>query len=105
MMAPEFEEAAKELDGKVRFVKIDTDKEPDISATMNIMGLPTLLFIDENKSIEGQNGEGSGGKPILKHRFEGALQKDSIVSLCKHYFFGEPLPDQSNELEEYDSCS
>jgi len=31
-MAPEFEEAAKDLSGKVRFVKLDTDLEPGKSA-------------------------------------------------------------------------
>ena len=30
-MAPEFEEAAKEMEGKVRFVKLDTDKVRSIS--------------------------------------------------------------------------
>ena len=44
-MAPEFEAAAKELKGKVRFVKIDTDQEPEMAARLNIMGLPTLLFL------------------------------------------------------------
>ena len=31
-MAPEFEAAAKDLSGKVRFVKLDTDLEPGKSA-------------------------------------------------------------------------
>jgi len=31
LMAPEFEAAAKEFEGKVRFVKLDTDKDPEIS--------------------------------------------------------------------------
>jgi len=30
LMAPEFELAAKDLSGKVRFVKLDTDLEPDM---------------------------------------------------------------------------
>jgi len=46
-MAPEFEAAAKELKDKVRFVKLDTDKEESMAARLNIMGLPTLLFLDK----------------------------------------------------------
>jgi len=84
-MAPEFEEAAKELEGKVRFVKLDTDKEPDISARLNIMAMPTLLFLNENEPGEGEVGG---------HRFEGAVGKDSIIAMCEHYFFGAPFPEQ-----------
>jgi len=90
-MAPEFEEAAKELEGKVRFVKIDTDKEVDISARLNIMAMPTMLFLEGNDSVEGVPND---GRPVLKQRFEGALQKDSIVALCEHLFFDKPLPEQ-----------
>jgi thiol-disulfide isomerase/thioredoxin len=41
-----FEAAAKELKGKVRFVKLDTDKHKMMAARLNIQGLPTLLFLD-----------------------------------------------------------
>lgn len=30
-MAPEFEAAAKELEGRVKFVKLDTDEEPEMA--------------------------------------------------------------------------
>eukprot|EP00980_Cylindrotheca_fusiformis_P028566 scaffold22611_cov153-Cylindrotheca_fusiformis.AAC.6 len=45
LMAPEFEAAAQDLKGKVRFVKIDTDKDEIMASRLNIMGLPTLLSI------------------------------------------------------------
>ena len=41
-MAPEFEAAAQELKGKVRFAKLDTDKDEAMAARFSIMGLPTL---------------------------------------------------------------
>ena len=46
-MSPEFEAAAKELEGKVRFVKLDTDKEEEMAGRLAINGLPTLLFLDK----------------------------------------------------------
>lgn len=88
LMAPEFESAAKELRGRVRFVKIDTDKDPEIAGRLNVMGLPTLLFLDK---FEGDDGP---AKAVLKERIEGAIQKDSIVAICEHHFFGGPKPAQ-----------
>jgi thiol-disulfide isomerase/thioredoxin len=92
-MAPEFEAAAQELKGKVRFVKIDTDKDEAIAARLNIMGLPTLLFLDK---FEPKDGEGTEeeqeAKAVLKGRIEGALRKDNIVELCEFYFFDGPEP-------------
>eukprot|EP00562_Extubocellulus_spinifer_P028935 CAMPEP_0178656428 /NCGR_PEP_ID=MMETSP0698-20121128/24806_1 /TAXON_ID=265572 /ORGANISM="Extubocellulus spinifer, Strain CCMP396" /LENGTH=144 /DNA_ID=CAMNT_0020298457 /DNA_START=142 /DNA_END=576 /DNA_ORIENTATION=+ len=91
LMAPEFEAAAKELKGKVRFVKIDTDQEPEMAARLNIMGLPTLLFLDKFEPEEGSKEE---AKAVLKDRIEGAIRKDSIAALCDHHFFGGPRPEQ-----------
>jgi len=89
LMAPHFEEAAQELDGKVRFVKIDTDKEPEMANRLNIMGLPTLMYLDKFVPEDGEEGEASA---VLKEKIEGALMKDSIVDLCNFHFFGGPRP-------------
>jgi thioredoxin 1 len=89
-MAPHFEEAAKELEGKVRFVKMDTDKEQDMAARLNIMGLPTLMFLD---ALELEEGEDAGeAKAALKNKIEGAITKESIVDLCNYHFFDGPMP-------------
>lgn len=85
-MAPEFEEAAQEMQNKVRFVKLDTDQEETMAARLNIMGLPTLLFLDKYEE------EGANAKAVLKGRIEGALRKKNIMDLCDHYFFDGPEP-------------
>ena len=92
-MAPEFEEAARALEGRVRFIKIDTDKEPFMAERLNINGLPTLLFLDEYKS-EGDQDSESEPKLVLKERIEGGLDKKTLIALCEHHFFGVPFPDQ-----------
>jgi len=74
----------------VRFAKLDTDKESEMAGRRNIMGLPTLLFLDEFKPKEGQ--EGQGARAVLEDRIEGAIRKDSIIALCEHHFFGGPRP-------------
>jgi len=92
-MAPEFEEAAKDLSGKVRFVKLDTDLEPDMAGRLGIMGLPTLLFLDKNDDTAAVE-EGKAPVAVLKERIEGALRKESIIDLCQYHFFGGPQPTQ-----------
>ena len=91
-MAPEFEQAAQDLKGKVRFAKLDTDKDEVMAARLNIMGLPTLLFLDKYEPKEDDPEESKEAKAVLKGRIEGALRKDTIVELCEHYFFDGPEP-------------
>lgn len=91
-MSPEYEAAAEELKGKVRFVKLDTDKEEEMAARLNIMGLPTLLFLDKFEPKEDGPDDEKEAKAVLKGRIEGALRKQNIVELCNHYFFDGPEP-------------
>jgi thiol-disulfide isomerase/thioredoxin len=91
-MAPEFEAAAKELKGKVRFAKIDTDKDEAMASRLNIMGLPTLLFLDKFEPKDEGPDEEKEAKAVLKGRIEGALRKDNIIDLCNYYFFDGPAP-------------
>lgn len=92
LMAPEFESAAVSLLGKVRFVKIDTDLEPQMASRLGIMGLPTLLFLDKNKEDAESVAEGKAPAAVLKERIEGAIRKQSIVDLCTYHFFDGPMP-------------
>jgi hypothetical protein len=91
-MGPEFEAAAEEMKGKVRFVKLDTDKEEEMAARLNIMGLPTLLFLDKFEPKEDGPEEEQEAKAVLKGRIEGALRKQNILELCEYYFFDGPEP-------------
>jgi len=90
-MAPEYEEAAKELEGRVRFCKLDTDKEENMAARLQIEGLPTILFLDAH-TPEGAD-EDAPKMAALKGRIEGGLPKDLIVGLCEFYFFDGPMPE------------
>ena len=90
-MAPEFESAAQELKGKVRFCKLDTDKDEQMAARLSIMGLPTLLFLDKYEPKD-EDPETQEAQAVLKGRIEGALRKENILDLCEHYFFDGPEP-------------
>jgi len=83
LMAPEFETAAQELEGRVRFVKLDTEKEEQMASRLHIQGLPTILFL--SKLGDGLSGGINGG--ALRDRIEGAINKEDILSLCEKHFF------------------
>jgi len=44
LMAPAFERAARELEPRMRLVKINVDEEPSLAARYSILGIPTTLL-------------------------------------------------------------
>ncbi len=65
MVAPVVEELAEEYDGKVKFLKLNTDDNVNTAAQYGIRSIPTLLMF-------------KGGKPvdqIIGFRPKGDLQK------------------------------
>jgi thioredoxin 2 len=48
-MAPIFDRAAKELEPRVRFAKVNVDEEPAIAGRYGIRGIPTLIVFDHGK--------------------------------------------------------
>jgi len=63
MVAPTLAELAEKYAGKMDIYKIDTEKEPELSALFGVQSIPTILFIPLN------------GKPQLAL---GALPKESF---------------------------
>ena len=53
MVAPVVEELSQEYDGKVKFVKLNTDDNPAIAGKFGIRSIPTLLIF-KNGEISGQ---------------------------------------------------
>ena len=53
MVAPVVEELSQEYDGKVKFVKLNTDDNPAIAGKFGIRSIPTLLIF-KNGEIAGQ---------------------------------------------------
>lgn len=47
MMAPIFEEVAKQMEGKVKMGKLDVDENPDTPGSFGIQGVPTLIFFKD----------------------------------------------------------
>jgi thioredoxin 1 len=64
MLSPIIQEVAKELDGKVRVIKIDVDKNAALADKFQIRGVPTMMLFKDGKSVWRQSG---------------VLQKDEII--------------------------
>ena len=48
-MAPALDQVAKELDGKVKVVKVDVDQNPQVTGHYGIRAMPTLLIFKGGK--------------------------------------------------------
>lgn len=68
MLASELEKVKEELGDSVRIVKVDTDKEEELSSQLQIQGLPTLVFVGTDKT-----------KPAL--RTEGMLPAEMVNNI------------------------
>ena len=50
-MAPMYERAARELEPKVRLLKLNSDTAPAVSSRLGISGIPTLLLMRGGREI------------------------------------------------------
>lgn len=50
-LAPDFEALAGEYQGRVKFVKVNADDNPDIAEKYGVQGLPTLKFFCEGRPV------------------------------------------------------
>ena len=65
MMAPVFEEVAKEYPLKARFAKINTETEQSLAGQFSITGIPTLILFKNGAEINRISG--AMAKEQLKH--------------------------------------
>lgn len=70
MVAPIMEELAKTYKGKVKFYKVNTDKERELSATFQIRSIPAIMYIPKE------------GKPQMS---VGAQPKENYIQNIKDF--------------------
>jgi thioredoxin 1 len=71
MVAPIVEELAGEYEGRVKFVKLNTDENPAVSGRYGIRSIPTLLVF-KGGEVKGQI-VGFRPKSELKNRLDSVL--------------------------------
>lgn len=52
MVAPIFDELAEEYASEVVFGKLNVDENPETAKRLNIMGIPTILFMKEGREVD-----------------------------------------------------
>ncbi|MDH4060673.1 MAG: thioredoxin TrxC [Aquincola sp.] len=62
-MAPQFEQAARDLP-RVRFAKVDTDANPQVSVRHRIRSIPTLILFAGGKEVARHNGAIAAGNLV-----------------------------------------
>jgi thioredoxin 2 len=55
-MAPVLDEAAAELEPRVRLAKVDTDAEPELAARFRIQSIPTLILFKGGREVARRSG-------------------------------------------------
>ena len=54
--SPIIKQVANDIDGKVRIIKIDIDKNQSIAQRYNVRGVPTLILFKDGKIVWRQSG-------------------------------------------------
>lgn len=55
-MAPAFEQAARQLDGRYRLAKLDTEAAPDVAGRFAIRSIPTLVAFRGGREVARMSG-------------------------------------------------
>jgi thioredoxin 2 len=71
MMAPAFEQAARELEPRVRLVKVNTEEAQGLGARLNIRSIPTLALFVGGREVARQ--AGAMGAPDIVRWTQGQL--------------------------------
>ncbi|MCJ7453501.1 MAG: thioredoxin TrxC [Steroidobacteraceae bacterium] len=56
MMAPAFEEAARDMEPAVRFAKLNTEEAQDIAGKFAIRSIPTMIVFKDGREVSRQSG-------------------------------------------------
>ncbi len=56
MMQPILEDTAKQLEGKVKILKVDVDRNPLAASRFQVRGVPTLILFSKGEVVWRQSG-------------------------------------------------
>lgn len=59
---PALEDAAREFEGEIAFVKVDIEQEPKIAEAYGVRSVPTFILIKDREQVERFMGQASRGK-------------------------------------------
>ncbi|MDF3289857.1 thioredoxin [Streptomyces silvisoli] len=56
MVSPALERVARDMAGRIKLVKVDIDKSPQLQQRFGVQAVPTLLILDQGREISRQTG-------------------------------------------------
>ncbi len=56
MLSPIIDQISKELDGKVKILKMNVDENPKIPSTFGIRGIPTMMLFKNGELVDSKVG-------------------------------------------------
>lgn len=71
MMAPVFDELSTEYEGKLKFVKVNTEDHPELAGRFGVSGIPNLKFFKDGKPVA--DIVGFAPKDIMKQKINATL--------------------------------
>lgn len=102
-IAPEVEAFAREMEGKVRVVKVDIDKSPLLARELRVQSVPMFVLFAEQRIVDGV--VGAVGKKKLREMVEpylpraaGALKAPEVAQLLKE---GAVVPVDTREAAAF----
>ena len=78
MVAPIVEELAKEYEGKIKVMKLNTDEATEVASKFQIMSIPTILFFKNGQPVE--KIVGARPKPQFKQVIDSLLAQHSALA-------------------------
>ncbi len=102
-IAPEVEAFARDVEGKVRVVKVDIDKSPLLARELQVKSVPMFVLFAEQRIVDGV--VGAVGKKKLREmvepflpRAEGALKAIEVAQMLKE---GAVVPVDTREAAAF----
>jgi thioredoxin 1/putative thioredoxin len=102
-IAPEVESFARDMEGKVRVVKVDIDKSPLLARELQVKSVPMFVLFSEQRIVDGV--VGAVGKKKLKEMVEpflpraaGALKAIELAQLLRE---GQAVPVDTREAAAF----
>jgi putative thioredoxin len=88
-LTPILEKAVKAAKGKVKLVKMDIDKHPDIPGQMGIQSIPAVIAFYNGQPVDG---------------FMGALPESQVMEFLGRLTKGKVAPEERDLLKEADAA-
>ncbi len=88
-LTPILEKVVKAAKGKVKLVKMDIDKHPEIPGQMGIQSIPAVIAFSNGQPVDG---------------FMGALPESQVVAFLERLTKGKVAPEERDILKEADEA-